>query len=99
MPRVFITIDPKVLRVTPARPHGADPRKLQRQIAIYGKGMTGMPAIVVYRGVDGALVIYDGVTRATRAAKLNPGMMVPVEIAGDSKERGLNLPTIGDLLP
>jgi hypothetical protein len=99
MPRVFLTIDPRVLRVPAQRPQGADPAKLQRQIALHGRSMTGMPAIVVYRGVDGALVIYDGVTRATRAAKLNPGQSVPVEIAGDSKEQGLLLPTIGDLLP
>ena len=27
-----------------------------------------MPTLVVYEAADGALVIYDGVTRATRAA-------------------------------
>jgi len=41
---------------------GADPLKLQRQIAKYRMEIRGMPPIEVYRGSDGKLMIYDGVT-------------------------------------
>lgn len=47
---------------------------------------------VVYRGKDGALLLYNGVTRATRVAKLLPGHLIRVEILDD-------LPTVGDTLP
>ncbi len=41
-----------------------------------------MPRLFVFRASDGALVIYDGVTRATRVAKLLPGQTVSVEVIG-----------------
>jgi len=78
-----IYIDPAELRVPPGRPQGADPAKLARQIAKYGRSLVGMPPLQVIRGKDGHLRINDGVTRATRAAKLCPGQMVPVEIIQD----------------
>jgi hypothetical protein len=34
--------------------------------------------LIVYEGTDGVLVIYNGVTRATRNAKLAPGTLVRV---------------------
>ena len=37
----------------------------------------------VYRGTDGELMIFDGVTRATRVAKLLPGRPVRVEVIDD----------------
>jgi hypothetical protein len=58
-----------------------------------------MPALWVYRGSDGALPIYDGVTRATRVAKLLPGILIPVEVVGDLQAVCGHLPTIGDFLP
>lgn len=58
-----------------------------------------MPALWVYRGSDGALLIYDGVTRATRVAKLLPGILIPVEVVGDLQAACGHLPTIGDFLP
>jgi hypothetical protein len=64
---------------------GADPGKLQRQIAAYGRATSGMPRLLVFRASDGELVIYDGVTRATRVAKLLP--KVTVEVEGDRKPR------------
>jgi hypothetical protein len=39
-----------------------------------------MPPLEVIRGRDGHLRINDGVTRATRAAKLRPGEAVPAEV-------------------
>ena len=56
---------------------GADPAKLQRQIARHGKSLVGMPPVLVYRGSDGEWMVSDGVTRATRAAKLCPGLIIP----------------------
>jgi hypothetical protein len=50
----------------------------------------------VYEGSDGVLEIIDGVTRATRVAKLAPGCTVRVEIIGRLRQpRGQN-PKIGD---
>ena len=63
-----LEVDPRTLHLPPSRASGADPVKLQRQIAVYGTSVDGMPALWVYRGSDGALMIYDGVTRATRVA-------------------------------
>jgi hypothetical protein len=36
----------------------------------------------VYEGTDGALVLYNGVTRATRITKLAPGSTIRVEVIG-----------------
>jgi hypothetical protein len=55
-----------------------------------------MPALWVYEGSDGVLEIVDGVTRATRVAKLIPGCKVQVEVIGRLRQpRGQN-PRIGD---
>jgi hypothetical protein len=78
----MIDVDPRTLHVPPARRSGADPYKLQRQIARFGSSTAGMPAPWVYRGSDGALQLYNGVTRATRIAKLSPGTLIRVEIVG-----------------
>jgi len=95
----FRDVDPRTLHLPPSRAGGADPFKLQRQIAPYGDENTGMPAIVVYAGSDGALMIFDGVTRATRIAKLRPGTQVRVEVIGDLPSRCGGLPTVGEKLP
>jgi hypothetical protein len=95
----LLDVDPSLLRLPPSRSGGADPLKLQRQIARYGKSTAGMPRLVVYRATDGELVIYDGVTRATRVAKLLPGHWVAVEVIGDLPVPGGNMPTVKDRLP
>jgi len=41
-----------------------------------------MPPLWVYEAADGVLVVYNGVTRARRIAKLAPGTLVPVEVIG-----------------
>lgn len=95
----LLDVDPRTLHLPPSRASGADPAKLQRQIARHGTSTVGMPRLVVYRCSDGVLVIYDGVTRATRVAKLLPGQTVPIEIIGDLPSPGRQYPTVGDRLP
>lgn len=58
-----------------------------------------MPPVLVYRGTDGALMITDGVTRATRAAKLCPGQAIPDEVLGDLPRQFGPLPTVQEKLP
>ena len=96
---VFLDVDPRTLHLPPSARCGADPGKLQRQIARFGKSAAGMPAPWVYQGSDGALVISNGVTRATRVAKLLPGVLVRVEVIGTLKTPVGHYPTVGDRLP
>jgi hypothetical protein len=98
-PRVFLDVDPRTLRVPGSRPSGADPFKLQRQIAQFGSSDHGMPPLEVSRGTDGELVINNGVTRATRIAKLAPGTTVRVEVIDDLPMPVASFPSIGDLVP
>ena len=58
-----------------------------------------MPAPWVYEGTDGALVLFNGVTRATRIAKLVPGQLIRVEVVGKLARAFAAEPKIGDLLP
>jgi hypothetical protein len=99
MPSVFRNVDPRALRVPSSRPVGADPVKLQRQIAKFGASSAGMPSPWVYEGTDRELVLFNGVTRATRIAKLAPGTLIRVEVIGKLRAAFGSLPTIGDLLP
>jgi hypothetical protein len=89
-------VDPAELRLPPSRLSGADPYKLQRQIARFGKSSAGMPAVWVYEGSDGVLEIINGVTRATRIAKLAPGTTIPVEVIGQLRRPRAHYPKIGD---
>ena len=98
-PRLFLDTDPRKLHLPSSRTSGADPLKLQRQIAKHGNSASGMPPLEVYRGTDGKLMIYDGVTRATRAAKLLAGQLVRVEIIDDLTTPVGHLPTVEDKLP
>ena len=99
MAREFLSVDPGALRLPSSRIDGADPPKLQRQIAKYGRSSSGMPDILVYRGSDGELMISDGVTRATRMAKLAPGTRVPIEVIGTLRHPFAQLPTVLEKLP
>lgn len=98
-PRLFLDVDPRTLHLPSSRLTGADPVKLQRQIARHGKSIQGMPALEVYRGTDGKLMIYDGVTRATRVAKFLPGQTVRVEVIDDLSTPVGHFPTVEDMLP
>jgi len=96
--REFLDVDPRILHLPSSRRDGADPTKLQRQIAKYGRSLQGMPPVLVYRGSDGKLMISDGVTRATRALKLAPGTPIPVEVLGDLPRKFGAFPTVEDKL-
>src|SRR5438093_4870010 len=98
-PRVFLDVDPRTLRAPGSRRFGADPVKLQRQIAQFGSSAQGMQPLEVSRGSDGELVINNGVTRATRIAKLSLGTNVRVEVIDDLQMPVGSFPSIGDLIP
>jgi hypothetical protein len=95
---VLRVVDPTELRLPSTRPSGADPIKLQRQIAKHGTSTSGMPALLAYEGSDGALELFAGVTRATRVAKLLPGMTVRVEVSGKLKRTKAKNRRVGDTL-
>jgi hypothetical protein len=94
--REFLNVDPRTLHLPTSRLSGADPVKLHDQVARFGKGVAGMPPPLAYRGSDGELMIYDGVTRL---AKLLPGATVRVEVMRTLPRPVGLLPTIGDKLP
>jgi hypothetical protein len=98
-PPVYLDVDPRTLRLPWSRRDGADPIKLTRQISRYGLSTHGMPPVFVYRATDGELLINDGVTRATRVAKLLPGVLIRVEIIGTVGVPAGGMPTVGDKLP
>jgi hypothetical protein len=75
-------VDPGELRLPPSRLGGADPWKLHQEIRQFGSSKDGMPPVVVQEDPYGVLEILDGVTRATRIAKLAPGETVPVVVIG-----------------
>ncbi len=92
-------IDPRALHLPSSRLAGADPIKLHDQIARFGSSVVGMPSVLVYRGSDAAIMNYDGVTRATRVARLPPGRMIRVEVMRTLAKPVGHLPSIGDTLP
>jgi hypothetical protein len=96
----FIDVDPGELHLPPGRAQGADPGKLDRQIARHGNSLDGMPALQVVRGKDGHLRINDGVTRATRAARLRPGVRVRAEVIQTLPALDVTrVPKVKDTLP
>ena len=99
MARDFREVDPRELRVPGSRSGGADPVKLHEQIRQFGGSTAGMPPLWVYEAADGVLVIYNGVTRATRVAKVSPpGTRVRVEVIGKLNRGHGASPSIGDLV-
>ena len=96
--REFLQVDPAALHLPGGRRDGVDPMKLRRQIARHGMSVADMPPLEVSRGTDGELVINDGVTRATRVAKLLPGTSVTVEVTGVLPVPVGGLPTVRDRL-
>ena len=95
-----IEVDPGELHLPPTRAQGVDPFKLARQIANHGDSIDGMPPLQVIRGKDGHLRINDGVTRATRAAQLRPGVLLPAEVLQDLPNVDVTrTPKVKDALP
>ncbi len=95
----FIDVDPRTLRLPASRLSGADPVKLLDQTIRFGSKTAGMPPLLAYRGSDDEIMLYDGVTRATRVARLLPGTTVRVEIIRTLKKPVGHLPTVGEKLP
>ena len=89
-------VDPGDLKLPPSRAGGADPWKLHQQIRQFGASKDGMPPIFVYEDPNGVLEISDGVTRATRIAKLAPGETVPVVVIGHYRRSRANSPCVRD---
>ena len=75
------------------------PRTFGKVNVLFGRSAVGMPPPWVYEGSDGALVLYNGVTRATRIAKLAPGTLIRVEVVGTLPKAFAGEPRIGDFLP
>ncbi len=55
-----------------------------------------MPPPWVYRGSDGALLLDNGVTRATRFVKLAPAKLIRIEIVGEIRRPVGGYPKVGD---
>jgi hypothetical protein len=91
-------VDPNELRLPPSRASGADPWKLHQQARQFGSSKEGMPPLFVYEDPDGILEISDGVTRATRIAKLAPGETVPVIVIGRYRRSRSNSQCVRDQL-
>jgi hypothetical protein len=89
-------VDPGELRLPPSRASGADPWKLHQQVRQFGASTSGMPAILVYEDPDGILEISDGVTRATRIARLAPGQTVPIVVIGHYRRSRAGSPSVRD---
>lgn len=90
---------PGKLRVPPERVDGADPMKLQDQFNEYENNLSQLPPLEVIAAAGEALVIFNGVTRATRSYMVDPGRVVPIIITASypNAEVG-HLPTIEQLL-
>lgn len=99
MASFIVEVDPSGLHVPPARLSGADPYKLNRQMALFGGSTTNMPEPWAYRRTDGELMLYNGVTRATRIARLSPGVVIRVLVVGAIRKSVGSLPTVGEFLP
>jgi hypothetical protein len=97
-PRLFLRVDPRTLRVPRSRRQDADPVKLHTQIAKYGNSIVGIPVIEVSRGKDGFFVINNGVTRATRVARLLPNTLVEIEVIDDLPMALGTFPTIEETM-
>lgn len=91
-------VDAAELRLPSSRASGVDPWKLHHQIGQFGSSKVGMPPIFVYEDPDGVLEIFDGVTRATRIAKLAPGATVAVVVIGRYRRSRAGSPRVRERL-
>ncbi len=89
-------INPNDLRLPPSRASGADLWKLHLQIRQFGSSKDEMPPILVYEDPDGVFEISDGVTRATRIAKLAPNETVPIVVIGHYRRSRASSPCVRD---
>ena len=95
----IVQVLPGELRLPHSRASGADPSKLAGQIARFGASADGMPPLLVSRAGNDEMMILDGVTRATRIAKLAPGVTIPVEVFDEYPGKSLrHLPRVKERL-
>lgn len=100
MPREVLQIDPRTLHLPSEREDGVDLFKLGLQYARHGDRFDGMPALEVARDGNGNLMIQNGVTRATRAAEVDPGRLIAVEVMEENPNLDFShLPTVGERMP
>lgn len=91
-PREFLQVDPASLHLP-----GVASRRCRSAETVPTIGsVRKLPE--VKRGNDGELVIFDGVTRATRVAKYLPGTLITVEVTGRLSGSVGGLPTVGEKL-
>ena len=64
-----------------------------------GQATSATRSLWVYEAADGVLVVYNGVTRATRITRPAPGTTVRVEVVGKLRRAYSGEPKIGDSPP
>jgi hypothetical protein len=95
----YLDADPAALHLPSARWQGADPGKPTLQIARHETSIAGMPSPLVHRDGRGRLKLMDGVTRATRVAKLLPATPIRVEVIEEKPTTDYSTcPTVGERL-
>jgi hypothetical protein len=95
----FLDVDPRTLYLPTQRQYGADPWKLQVQIARFGASTVGMPPVWVEEDPSGDLGIIHGVTRAVRVARMAPGALIRVEVIATRKRPFNTRLTVADMIP
>ena len=95
----IIQVDPRDLFLPPSRHEGADPGKYHRAVHRFGDSIDGMPPIQLLTTRDGRYVIFNGVTRATRAAVLRPGEAIPAIVTGRYPVHSSTLTPLSARLP
>src|SRR4051794_259005 len=99
MAQKFLTVLPGELRVPSSRRAGPDPLKLADQIGRFGGAAIGMPPVQVTLCANGELMINDGVTRASRIAKLTRDATITVEVIDERPTWSLShLPRVWEVL-
>ena len=71
---------PGKLRLLPTRPEGADDYKLAMQKMEYGASVEDMTFIEALAGANDELIVFNGVTCATRAHRYHPDKPVIGEV-------------------
>jgi len=69
---------------------------IRRSVRQFVARRDDLPPILVHEDPDGVLEITDGVTRATRVAKLTPGEPVPVVVIGRYRRSRASSPRVRD---
>jgi len=91
-----IFVDPGKLFMPSSRPDGPRRDKYFQQVRQYGSSTIDMPPLLLREGANG-FEILDGVTRASRIAKLAPSTTVPAEVI-DSTSRSFRTKRVADIL-